>query len=193
MRSICVFCGSSSGDDPAYAVAAAEMGRRIARGGRRLVYGGGSVGLMGIVADAALGAGGQVVGVIPQTLVEREVGHRGLTEQHVVDTMHERKALMSELSDAFIALPGGIGTLEEFFEVWTWALLGVHAKPCGMLNAAGYFDPLLEFVNAAVRRGFLRSEYASLVLIDDSPGRLLDRLAQHRPPPVAKWLDRRQT
>lgn len=193
MRSICVFCGSSSGDDPAYAAAAAEMGRQIARGGRRLVYGGGSVGLMGIVADAALGAGGQVVGVIPQTLVEREVGHRGLTEQHVVDTMHERKALMSELSDAFIALPGGIGTLEEFFEVWTWALLGVHAKPCGMLNAAGYFDPLLEFVNAAVRRGFLRSEYASLVLIDDSPGRLLDRLAQHRPPPVAKWLDRRQT
>ncbi len=193
MRSVCVFCGSSKGDDPAYAAAAAEFGRQVAASGRRLVYGGGSVGLMGILADAALAAGGKVVGVIPQTLLRREVGHPGLTEQHVVDTMHERKALMGDLADALVALPGGVGTLEEFFEVWTWALLGVHGKPCGLLNAAGYFDPLLAFIGSAVRHGFLRQEYADLVLVESDAARLLSRLEAHRAAPVAKWLDPRQT
>ena len=142
MRAVCVFCGSSTGEDPAYAEAARDLGRLIAGNGLTLVYGGGHVGLMGVVADAALDAGGEVIGVMPKALVDREISHTSLTKLHVVHSMHERKAMMSELSDAFVALPGGNGTLEEFFEVLTWAQLGEHGKPCGLLNVAGYYDPI---------------------------------------------------
>ncbi len=159
----------------------------------RLVYGGGSVGLMGVLADAVLAGGGEVVGVIPRMLWEREVGHRGLTDLRIVANMHERKALMAELADGFIALPGGIGTLEEFFEVWTWAQLGVHRKPCGLLNVAGYFDPMLAMLESMCRRRFLREEHRQMVLVDVDPRRLLERFRTYRPPEVAKWLDRAAT
>lgn len=193
LRSVCVFCGSAVGDDVRFAEAARDFGGRVARGGLRLVYGGGSVGLMGVLADAALSAGGTVSGVIPRTLFEREVGHRGLSELHIVETMHERKALMAQQSDAFIALPGGVGTLEELFEVWTWALLGVHGKPCALLNVAGYFDPLLVFIDRMIQQGFLLAQYRELLLVDDDAARLLERLPQFRPPPTPKWLDARMT
>jgi hypothetical protein len=189
MKSLCVFCGSSSGDDPAYSLAAQQLSQTLAEAGIRLVYGGGSVGLMGILADAMLAAGGLVVGVIPQALWDREVGHRGLTDLRIVANMHERKALMAELSDGFIALPGGIGTLEELFEVWTWAQLGVHHKPCGLLNAGGYFDPLLAFIDRMVERRLLRTEHREMMIVDTTPQRLLQRFREYRPPAVAKWLD----
>ncbi len=169
------------------------MGATLAAAGLRIVYGGGSVGLMGVLADAALAAGGAVVGVIPRTLWEREVGHAGLTELHVVETMHQRKALMADLSDGFVALPGGVGTLEELFEIWTWALLGVHAKPCGILNVDGYFDPLLAFVDQVVARGFLRPEYRAMIRVEREPEPLLARLAEYRAPAVAKWVRPSQT
>src|SRR6185503_14872599 len=146
MSRLCVFCGSSPGHDPAYGAAAAQLGRVLAERGIGLVYGGGRVGLMGILADAALAAGGEVIGVIPQALLDREIGHRGLTQLRVVDSMHSRKALMGDLADGFIALPGGIGTLEELFEVWTWAQLGLHRKPCGLLDANGFYAPLVDFL-----------------------------------------------
>ena len=155
MRSICVFCGASAGHDPAYAAAADALGRELAARSIELVTGGGKVGLMGVVADAALAAGGRVTGIIPRSLEEREVAHRGLTRLHVVETLHERKALMHELSDAFIALPGGFGTLDELFETITWAQLGIHAKPIGLVNVSGYFDDLLAFVDGATAHGFV--------------------------------------
>lgn len=188
MKSVCVFCGSSVGDRPEYAAAARECGQALAAAGLRLVYGGGCVGLMGVLADATLAAGGQVVGVIPRTLQDREVGHRGLTELHVVSSMHERKALMAELSGGFIALPGGIGTLDEFFEIWTWAQLGVHQKPFGLLNVAGYYDALLEFLRHMLARGFLQPVYHELMLLDTQPARLLEQFAAYQPPKVQKWL-----
>ncbi|HEX2224649.1 MAG TPA: TIGR00730 family Rossman fold protein [Thermoanaerobaculia bacterium] len=190
MRRICVFCGSSPGASPAYAEAARELGRLLARRGLGLVYGGGNVGLMGILADAVLAEGGEVIGVIPHSLMAREVGHSGLTELRVVDTMHERKALMADLSDAFIALPGGIGTLDEWFEIWTWAQLGLHPKPCGLLDVQDYYSPLLAFLDHMVRERFLRDTHRAFVLVDTDPTLLLDRMAAHEPPAVEKWIDR---
>lgn len=173
---VCVFCGSRSGDRSIYGEAATALGTRMAHSGFGLVYGGGNIGLMGIVADAALAAGGEVIGVIPRHLLEREVAHAGLSTLHVVDSMHVRKALMAELADVFIAAPGGFGTLDELCEILTWAQLGLHRKPCGLLNTAGYFDPLLGMFDQAVREGFLSPSHRQLIMSDDSAPRLLDRL-----------------
>lgn len=193
IQSVCVFCGSSHGDDPAFTEAAKAMGSALVDAGARLVYGGGSVGLMGVIADEVLAGGGHVTGVIPQALWDREVGHRGLSDTRIVSTMHERKALMADLSDGFIAMPGGVGTMEEFFEVWTWALLGVHAKPCGILNARGYFDPLLAFIDQMVAKRFLAREFRDMVIVENDPTKLVRRIADYKPPAVAKWLDTRTT
>ncbi len=188
MNSVCVFCGSCPGNDPDYAAAAQELGRTLAGRGTTLVYGGGHVGLMGVVADAALGAGGEVIGVMPRSLVDREIGHTNLTKLHVVRSMHERKALMSELSEGFIALPGGNGTLEEFFEVLTWAQLGEHAKPCGLLNVAAYYDPLLAVFDQMVDRAFLKREHREIVLVEEDPSSLLERFEGYEPPTTIKWI-----
>ena len=192
-RRLCVFCGSSAGSNPAYRVAADAVGRLLAARGIELVYGGGNVGLMGTVADACLAAGGEVTGVIPEALVGREfqgrtVDHRGLTRLEVVDSMHTRKARMAELSDGFIALPGGFGTFEEFCEVLTWAQLGFHAKPCGLLDVEGYYAPLLALFDHAVDEGFLRDEHRRMVLASASPEGLLHAMADWQPQPVEKWL-----
>jgi uncharacterized protein (TIGR00730 family) len=193
MRRICVFCGSNGGARAAYADAARAVGRAIARRGVGLVYGGGKVGLMGIVADAVLAEGGEVIGVIPEALEAREVAHRGLTQLRVVRSMHERKALMADLSDAFIALPGGFGTFEEFCEVITWVQLGLHAKPCGLLNVGGFYAPLLALFDHAVGEGFVRPEHRAIVLEDDDPEALIERLRSYRPPRVEKWIGRGET
>lgn len=177
MHSVCVFCGSSAGNDPGFMALAREFGDLLGRRSFTLVYGGGRVGLMGALADAALAAGGRVVGVIPQMLLDREAGHRGLSELHVVATMAERKQLMGDLSDAFITLPGGIGTMDELFEAWSWTQLGLHRKPSGMLNYAGYYDGLLEFLDRAVEQGFLRPHVRAALSVDTDMARLLDRLA----------------
>jgi len=190
MKRICVFCGSSSGSRPEYRAAAEELGAELARSNIGLVYGGTSVGLMGVLADAVLKAGGEAVGVIPERLMGREVGHKGLTKLHVVRSMHERKALMADMSDAFVALPGGFGTLEEFCEVVTWAQLGLHAKPCGVLNVSGYYSPLLAMFDHAVEERFLKPENRGLVLARDSVVGLLQAMAEWRPVRVEKWLDR---
>ncbi len=179
--SVCVYCGSRDGVDAAFAYAAGAVGRSIARRGWQLVYGGGRAGLMGRVADAALAAGGRVVGVIPRSLMEREVGHVGLSELHVVDTMHQRKRLMAERSDAFIALPGGIGTFEELFEVWTWRQLGYHDKPVGLLNAGGYYDALLGFLEQTVSQGFVSTPQHALLQVATEPEELLDAIGHAAP------------
>ena len=190
MRRVCVFCGSSSGTRPEYAEAARRFGAALAEQGLGLVYGGGHVGLMGVLADAVLGAGGEVVGVIPRALVDRELAHGRLTELLVVETMHQRKALMADGSDAFAALPGGFGTADELFEILTWAQLGLHVKPVGLLNVAGFFGPLLEWVDVAVREGFLRAEHRDLLVVAEGPAALLELLRSRRPgPPAPKWLD----
>ena len=193
MNSICVFCGSSFGKDPAYKEAARSLGATLAERDITLVYGGGNVGLMGTVADAALAAGGEVVGVIPEALVEREIAHENLTKLHVVSSMHERKALMSELSDGFIALPGGNGTLEEFFEVLTWAQLGEHRKPCGLLNVSGYYGPLLNVLDHMVDQGFLAEKHRSIVQVETTPEDMLDAFYGYVPPDTVKWIDRTET
>lgn len=188
---ICVFCGSSTGVRPAYAQAAQRLGELMARRGIGLVFGGGCIGLMGVVADAVLAHGGEAIGVIPDGLMQREIGHGGLTQLHVVKSMHERKALMADLSGAFIALPGGYGTLEEFAEIVTWSQLGIQFKPCGLLNIEGYWDGLLEFFDHACEEGFLRPENRQLVLVSSSAEEMLDKLLAWRPPAhVEKWLDR---
>jgi hypothetical protein len=176
--SLCVYCGSKPGLDPAYAKAATEVGTWIGQHGGQLVYGGGRGGLMGIVADATLRAGGQVVGIIPQALVDREWAHRGCTELHIVDTMHERKRMMAERSDAFLAMPGGIGTLEELFEVWTWQQLGYHNKPIGLLNVADYYRGLLQFMDHSVAQGFLAVPQRELIAVNADPAALLPVLVQ---------------
>jgi uncharacterized protein (TIGR00730 family) len=186
-RSVCVFCGSSSGHDAVYKNAAAALGETLARYGLRLVYGGGHVGLMGALADGALQAGGSVIGVIPQQLIDREIGHKGLSEMRVVQTMHERKALMAELAEAFIALPGGYGTLDEFCEILTWAQLSIHQKPCGILNVNGYYDPLLRLFDHAVQEGFLRAAHRDMIVVEATAERLLDRLRTARMDNIAKW------
>lgn len=174
--SLCVYCGSRSGARAEFSAAAHEVGQALGLSGGQLVYGGGNVGLMGAVANATLAAGGRVVGVIPEALMRSEVGHQGLSEQHVVPDMHQRKRLMAERADAFLALPGGIGTLEELFEVWTWRQLGYHDKPVGILNVAGYFDPLLAFMNHCVDEGFLDPVQRSTPLVDDDAQRIIQRL-----------------
>jgi uncharacterized protein (TIGR00730 family) len=190
MRRICVFCGSSPGSRPEYGAAAEEMGAELARRTIGWVYGGGNVGLMGIIADSVLRAGGEAQGVIPEHLMAREVGHRGLTKLHVVRSMHERKALMADLSDAFVALPGGFGTLEELCEVVTWTQLGLHAKPCGVLNVLGYYSPLLAMFDHAVEERFLKPENRALVIARESPADLLQALEEWSPVQVEKWLSR---
>jgi uncharacterized protein (TIGR00730 family) len=193
MKRVCIFCGSSAGARPAYAASAEALGAELARRGLGLVYGGGAVGLMGIVADSALAAGGEVMGVIPQALVAKEIGHRGLSELRVVGSMHERKALMAELSDAFVALPGGLGTLEEFCEILTWSQLGLHRKPFGLLNVEGYYDGLLGFFDHAVAERFVYPEHRAMVLEEGEAGALLERLASYVPPVMDKWIDRKET
>ena len=193
LRSLCVYCGSNFGADPAFAEAAGELARRLAEREIRLVYGGSSAGLMGTLADTALAAGGTVVGVIPQALVDREIAHRGLSELRVVGSMHERKALMAELGEAFIALPGGIGTLEELIEVYTWSQLGLHRKPLGVLNVSGYYDGLAAFLDHAVRERFLRPQHREVLIFDSDPDALLARLAASEPPPLPKWLSEAET
>ncbi|MBA3264453.1 MAG: TIGR00730 family Rossman fold protein [Thermoleophilaceae bacterium] len=194
MERLCVFCGSSPGADPAYAEATAELGRLLVDDGIGVVYGGGAVGLMGVLADSVLGAGGEAIGVIPQALVDREIGHRGLSELRVVGSMHERKALMAELSDAFIALPGGLGTLEELFEVYTWAQLGLHRKPCGLLDVESYYAGIVDFLEHAVRERFVREEHRAMLMVEREPRRLIDRLGEFEPGTVQpKWIDREQT
>jgi uncharacterized protein (TIGR00730 family) len=188
MKRLCVFCGSSSGDAPGYAAAARELGTTLARQGIGLVYGGASVGLMGTVADAALAAGGEVIGVIPQALVRKEVAHGGPVDLRIVGSMHERKAMMAELSDGFVALPGGIGTLEELFEIWTWAQLGHHQKPCALFNVDGFYEPLIAFLDGVVERRFLKAEHRGMLIVADAPGDLLARLAAYVPPAVGKWI-----
>lgn len=187
---ICVFCGSSSGANPRFAELAEQLGGLLAAQGLGLVYGGASVGLMGRLADAALAGGGEVIGVIPQSLVDMEVAHDGLSDLRVVASMHERKAAMADLADAFIALPGGIGTLDELAEVLTWAQLGLHTKPIGLLDANGYFGPLLAFFDRAVRDRFLQPAHRAMLLVEDEPGRLLTAFRSYQPPPPFKWVDR---
>lgn len=193
MKRVCVFTGSSPGARPEYAAAAQQFGAEIAGRGYELVYGGGRVGLMGVIADAVLASGGRVIGVIPENLVAKEIGHSGLTELRIVKSMHERKALMADLSDVFVAMPGGIGTMEEFFEVLTWAQLGLHAKPCGLLQVAGYFDALLALLDRAVQERFVKAEHMTMLIASASPTELLDRLAAYRAPLVDKWIDRRSS
>jgi len=188
MKRICVFCGSSSGNRPEYAAAAREMGRALADRKIGLVYGGGGVGLMGAVADACLAAGGEVIGVIPRGLATKELAHAGLTDLRVVETMHDRKALMAELADAFIALPGGFGTFEEFFEVLTWSQLGIHRKPCAFLNVAGYFDPLVTLFDHSVTEGFVYAEHRGLLLHAAETNTLLDQISSWRAPNVKRWI-----
>jgi uncharacterized protein (TIGR00730 family) len=193
IRRLCVYAGSSLGSHPAYAVAARELAGLLAARGIGLVYGGGAVGLMGVLADTVLAAGGEAIGVIPQALVDREVGHRGLSELHVVASMHERKALMAELSDGFVAVPGGLGTLEELIEVHTWSRLGLHRKPMGVLDVRGYYDPLVAMLDHAVREGFLHEAHRAALLVADDAGELLERFAGWEPPTAGKWLDRSET
>lgn len=193
MKSICVFCGSNSGRGERYVAGARALGAELGRRGIKLVYGGGRVGLMGEVADAALAAGGHVTGVIPAALVAREVGHTALSEQHVVESMHERKALMAELSEGFIAMPGGYGTLDETFEILTWAQLGMHRHPIGMLDVDGYFDKLLAFVDHAIAEGFVRPEYRKMITVAETPAGLLDAMARYQPPTVTKWITPSET
>ncbi|MBI4582985.1 MAG: TIGR00730 family Rossman fold protein [Planctomycetes bacterium] len=193
LKRVGIFCGSSMGARPEYAAIARRMGHALARRGLGLVYGGGGVGLMGVVADAALAQGAEVIGVIPRGLATKELAHGGLTHMHVVGTMHERKALMADLADAFIALPGGLGTLEELCEILTWAQLGLHRKPCGLLNVLGYFDPLLALLDHAVEEGFVTTDHRSLVVQEADPDRLLHRLNTYQPPQFKRWVEREET
>lgn len=188
LQRVCVYCASNDGVRPEYLDAARTLGRALAARGQCLVYGGGRVGLMGALADAALEAGGEVVGVMPHALVQREVAHHGLTALHVVDSMHERKAKMAELSDAFIALPGGLGTLEELFETWTWAQLGVHQKPVGLLDVAGYWQPLLHVLEHASREGFMRGTPQEWLVLETEADAMLDRLSTFTLPATRRWL-----
>lgn len=193
MKRVCVFCGSSLGVKPEYAEAAVTLGGLLARRGIGLVYGGGNVGLMGVIANAVLNAGGEVIGVIPHALATREIEHQGLTQLHVVDSMHTRKAMMADLADAFIAMPGGVGTFEEFFEAVTWTQLGVHRKPCGLLNVAAFYTPLAAFIDQAVSEGFIKPVHRASIVVDDNAERLLDSLAVVALPDVPKWITRDET
>lgn len=189
LGSLAVFCGSSDGAQPEYRAAARAFGALLAARGIGVVYGGAAIGLMGALADAALGAGGEVVGVLPRHLASREIAHAGLTRLELVDTMHERKARMTELADGFVALPGGLGTLEELFEIWTWGQLGLHGKPLGLLDVAGYYSPLVRLVDGMVEQGFVRAEHRAMLQVADDAEGLLERLLGYEPRAVRKWLD----
>ena len=193
MKAVCVYCGSSPGRLEAYTNGARALARILVERDLALVYGGASIGLMGMVADEVLALGGRVVGVIPQALARKEVAHAGLTELHVTQSMHERKTLMAELSDGFIALPGGIGTFEELFEIWTWAQLGMHAKPVGLLNVAGYYDALIAFVDHATQEQFMRPAQRALLIVESDPAVLLDRFAAHKAAAGKQWLAAKET
>lgn len=193
IKRLCVYCGSSPGKKSEYGAAARQLGSIMVSKNIDLVYGGASVGVMGEIADSVIKGGGEVIGVIPQTLLEKEVAHTGISDLRVVDSMHERKALMAELSDGFIALPGGLGTIEEFFEVMTWAQLGMHQKPCGLLNVCQYYQKLIDFLNHAVTERFLKEVHRSLVLVEESPGALLQKFEAYETPEVAKWIDKKST
>jgi uncharacterized protein (TIGR00730 family) len=187
---LCVFCGSSRGARPEFEQAARDLGATLAVEGITLVYGGGRVGLMGVLADAVLENGGDAIGVIPHALDTKELAHEGLTEMHVVDSMHARKALMADLSDAFLALPGGLGTCDELFEIVTWAQLGLHTKPCGLLNVAGYYDKLIALLDHAVDEQFIKPQHRDLILVERGHRRLLERMRSYRPPVTEKWIRR---
>ncbi|MCH7391059.1 LOG family protein [Acinetobacter dispersus] len=187
MNSICVFCGSSLGNDPIYQQMAQATGQEIAAQGKTLVYGGGRSGLMGVVADSALQAGGRVIGVIPNALVDRELAHTGLTELHIVNNMHERKTKMAELSDAFVALPGGAGTLEEIFEQWTWSQLGIHQKPCAFLNVDGFYDDLIKMLHASVERGFSQERFVDRLIVAEQIKEILAAFSAYQPA-IPKWM-----
>lgn len=193
MKRICVYCGSSPGRNPRFGAAAEELGKALLRRNMGLVYGGASVGIMGMVADTVLAGGGEVIGVIPKALDAKELKHTGLTEQHVVKSMHERKAMMADLSDGFIALPGGWGTFEEIFEALTWAQLGFHRKPCGLLNESGYYDHLHLFLENAIEQQFVRPEYRSMLMISTDSEDLLDQFEAYEAPRVKKWITSAET
>ena len=188
IRKICVYCGSSPGRNPAYSLAAAVLAKELYARGIGLVFGGGAVGVMGVIADAVLEAGGEVIGVIPKALAKKEVAHYGLSELHVVASMHERKAMMAELADGFIAMPGGWGTLEEIFEMLTWAQLGFHEKPCGLLNVEGYYDNLVGFLEHSFEQKFVRELYRPILMQANDPATLLDQFSSYRAPKVRKWM-----
>jgi uncharacterized protein (TIGR00730 family) len=188
MQRLCIYCGSSSGASPLYTAAAHQLGQAMVRRNLGLVYGGASIGIMGTVADAVLAHGGEVIGVLPQALAHKEVAHPKLTELRIVNSMHERKAMMAELADGFIALPGGLGTLEELFEILTWAQLGMHQKPCGILNINQYYLHLLQFIEHAFAEQFIQTKYRGLLLVDDNPLTLLDKLQTYQPPVIKRWL-----
>jgi uncharacterized protein (TIGR00730 family) len=193
MTRVCVYCGSNSGSQPDYTEAAEDLARALVKRNIELVYGGASVGTMGVLANTVLAEGGHVIGIIPQALVDREVAHTGLSELRVVTSMHERKTLMAELSDGFIALPGGLGTLEELFEVLTWAQLGLHQKPCGLLNIRGYYRSLIDFLDHAMGEEFIKAAHRAMLLVEEQPDRLLERFERYNAPRVAKWVDRTRT
>lgn len=193
MQRVCVFCGSSPGLGDDYLDAARELGRMLAGRGLGVVYGGAKVGMMGAIADAALGAGGEVIGVMPEGLIRLEIAHRGLTALHEVNSMHERKALMADLADGFIAMPGGFGTLDEFCEILTWAQLGLHEKPCGLLNVNGYYNAMLAFLDHAVSQQLLKGPHRNMILNESDPHLLLDRMGAYRPVHLQKWITRAET
>lgn len=193
MKRVCVYCGSSIGRDPAYRAAAGALGQELADRGLGLVYGGASVGVMGAIADAVLEAGGEAIGIIPESLALKEIAHEGLTERHVVRSMHERKAMMAEYADGFVALPGGWGTMEEIFEILTWAQLGFHQKPCGLLNVAGYYDGLFSFLEHVIEEQFVKPDYRELLIMERDANRLLDRFASYQAPKIRKWISAGQT
>lgn len=193
MKNICVYCGSSPGRIEANADGARALAKALVERDLGLVYGGASVGIMGLMADSVLQLGGRAVGVIPDTLKQKEIEHKGLTELHVTRSMHERKTLMADLSDGFIALPGGVGTLEEIFEIWTWAQLGFHAKPCGLLNVTGYYDALTTFLDHTVAEQFVKPAHRSTLMVEHAPDTLLERFASYQPPSVNKWIEKSGT
>jgi uncharacterized protein (TIGR00730 family) len=188
LENICVYCGSNAGRQPVYAEQAKAFGRTLAQRGLGLIYGGSSAGIMGVVADAVLAHGGRAIGIIPEVLVKKELAHKGLTELHVVGSMHERKTLMAEKADGFVALPGGVGTFEEIFETWTWAQLGLHSKPCGLLNIAGYYDKLAAFLDHTVEEAFMRPQHRAMLVVENDADALLDRFAAYEAPTVTKWI-----
>ena len=193
MKRICVYCGSNPGKSAEFLESARSLARELVQREICLVYGGASVGIMGEIADTVLAGGGEVIGVIPQALVDKEVSHAGLTELKIVDSMHERKEIMADISEGFIALPGGLGTIEEIFEVLTWAQLGFHKKPCALLNVKGYYDKLTQFLNHAVAEGFIANPHREMLLVEDEPHRLLEIMAAYNAPAVDKWIGRNET
>lgn len=193
MKKICIYCGSSSGKDPAFKEIASELAKLLVSSNISLIYGGASIGVMGKIADTVLEQGGEVIGVIPQSLVDLEVAHYGLSELKIVKSMHERKSMMAELADGFIAMPGGLGTLEELFEVLTWAQLGFHDKPCGVLNINQYYDGLIQFLDHAVEQGFVKNFHRDMLLVDANPDNLLQKMAEYQPVKVEKWIEYNET